>query len=615
MFRADLSFPPHPTAHFPVYLCASTCTKVSSFVQKAGYLVNGRIPNMILDGWSSANTSFCVEREAVAGTVGLRRGMGSAASHVEFSLPEATAETYERSSETLSLRSWDASSVEPGAALYLESLPLTCSALPCGKGAHSPGVGSPGRRLNFQELPTLMEICGQAAARAGGQQLMMASSLPYRCIHRDLSCDFHATEATGSYRLRLTSRERLDAVVGLVGDLLSGSEGYRKEHPYCSVALVTLRECDVIIFTPPRPSHCIASELTLYLIWDLVPVKRSSTSLHSLASGTSIPVEMVMEIFHHYLMLVSGRKRRHFPSASRLFRKEAGRTTLAITPSADYPNGYTEADFVVPFSLLSKFRDSVSSMGVFSSDFGVHFGNIGTVVIFAVQPQVYGDTITEVLNMLDVEHLKVYAESTPSAFFVPFLATVPPSTPNLTSLALKFHDFERGPEMAYRVQATVLTAKMGWDEDELDAKADLEWHITYPHEASECGTPYCEQSCPICTGDIAQVNRNRPWSNVVALRNILNAFGTIQDLKIYVSKKYFEDKPPNRVDRLADAHLTFLSTGLRSYVYERLERKKNTIAGEKCLVRKTDRWTRENTWQVRSSAVDEDDSDDEGNME
>ncbi|KAJ3527248.1 hypothetical protein NMY22_g9858 [Coprinellus aureogranulatus] len=334
-----------------------------------------------------------------------------------------------------------------------------------------------------------------------------------------------------------------------------------------------------------------------------------------LASGARMPLEMVMEIFHHYLTVASGPERRRFSNTSPLFRKEAGHTTLMITPSADYPDDRTEADFVVPFSRLSEFRKSVLSMGVFSTDFGTCFGNIGRVIIFAIQPQFHADTIAEVLSMLDVEHLDVYAESTPSAFFVPFLATIAPSVPNLTSLSLNFHDFERDLEMAYLVHATVKAAIFGAPEDEIDAVRDVDWLAEHPEEVSECGTPYCERTCPICTGDLAQVNRKRPWSNVLALRNVLKEFRTIKDLKIYVSKKYFDDKALSKVDRLASAHRTFPSGGLRSYVYERLERRQGGIAGKKCLIRRTDRWTREKTWRLQSSAVDEDDSDDEGNIE
>ncbi|KAJ3527429.1 hypothetical protein NMY22_g9793 [Coprinellus aureogranulatus] len=206
-----------------------------------------------------------------------------------------------------------------------------------------------------------------------------------------------------------------------------------------------------------------------------------------LASGARMPLEMVMEIFHHYLTVASGPERRHFSNTSPMFRKEAGHTTLMITPSADYPDNRTEADFVVPFSRLSEFRESVSSMGVFLTDFGTRFGNIGRVVVFAIQPQFHGDTIAEVLRMLEVEHIDVHAESTPSAFLVPFLATIVPSIPNLTSLTLNFHDFQRDLEMAYHVHATVKSAMFGVRDDEIDVDSDLAWLAEYPEEAPECG--------------------------------------------------------------------------------------------------------------------------------
>ncbi|KAJ3522666.1 hypothetical protein NMY22_g11791 [Coprinellus aureogranulatus] len=315
-----------------------------------------------------------------------------------------------------------------------------------------------------------------------------------------------------------------------------------------------------------------------------------------------MPLEMVMEIFHHYLTVASGPERRHFSNTSPLFRKEAGHTTLMITPSDDYPDDRTEADFVVPFSRLSEFSESVSSMGEFSTDFGTRFGNIGRVIIFAIQPQFHTETIAEVLSMFDVEHLDIYAESTPSAFLVPFLATVAPSVPTLTSLTLNFHDFERDLETVYRVHATVKSAIFKIPEDEIDVDGDLKWLAEYPEEAPECDTPY--------------FNYKHPWSNVLALQKVLKEFSIIQNLKIYVSKKYFDDNLVlSKVDRLADAHRNFPSGRLRSYVYECLERQKDGIAGDKCLIRLTDRWAWGKKWQVQSSIVVEGDSDDEGNME
>ncbi|KAJ3493458.1 hypothetical protein NMY22_g20207 [Coprinellus aureogranulatus] len=101
-------------------------------------------------------------------------------------------------------------------------------------------------------------------------------------------------------------------------------------------------------------------------------------------------------------------------------------------------------------------------------------------------------------------------------------------------------------EMAYRVHAKVRAAIFGVPEDEIGVDDVLEWLAKYPEEIPECGTPYYERTCPICTRDVAQVNRKRSWSNVLALRTVLKEFWTIEKLKIYVTKKQFEDKPPSK---------------------------------------------------------------------